>query len=460
MRTKLRSRATVLEDLDLVLDRMPVGIDADVRLSEQEAGTMRFANGAVHQPHLERERSVSVRVSHDGRLGTATTTDLSPTGIRAVIRHASDLAHLAPREKQFPGFPSGSERVKPVAFSRTTATLSPEAQMRLATEAIGAATAGAPDSQVAGAVNTGYSSLAVGNTQGLRRFTRRSFVQGSVLVERSEMDPPVSGWSEGASWDVHRFDARRLGREAAERMPRVPPRSVGSGTHRVLLDGPAVSEIIGDIAHLGFGGHGEVEGWSCLKKDRGRRLFPTALTVIDNARSALGIPEGIDHEGLPTRRHSLIAQGVVGRPVLDLVSAGRLHQRPTGHGPPPESPWGDWGPNPEHVEMAPGSERWADLVKEVRKGILVTRFFYVRPVHPAKGIITGMTRDGTYLIEKGEITAPVRNLRFTESVVTALRGAETWGRERRTYSDERGGSSVHCPAMVVGRFRFTSATLF
>jgi predicted Zn-dependent protease len=101
-----------------------------------------------------------------------------------------------------------------------------------------------------------------------------------------------------------------------------------------------------------------------------------------------------------------------------------------------------------------------ELVKETRSGVLVTRFHYVRVVHPGRAVITGMTRDGTYRIENGEIVGPVRNLRFTQSILSALAGVELLGKERRRYADERGFSSATCPAAVAGEFSFTSATLF
>ncbi|MCI4329180.1 MAG: metallopeptidase TldD-related protein, partial [Thermoplasmata archaeon] len=149
-----------------------------------------------------------------------------------------------------------------------------------------------------------------------------------------------------------------------------------------------------------------------------------------------------------------------GAPVTDLRSAARAGTKPTGHGTPPESPYGDWGPTPTQQLLAPGSASFDDLVREVGDGLLVTRFHYVRVVHTGKSMLTGMTRDGTYRIEKGEVTTPVRNLRFTESVLGALASVEALGKERHCFGDEGGYASCTVPAAVVGRFRFTSTTAF
>ena len=123
-------------------------------------------------------------------------------------------------------------------------------------------------------------------------------------------------------------------------------------------------------------------------------------------------------------------------------------------------PWGTHGPVPGHLLVRPGDASEDELVRATRRGILVTRFHYVRTVDPASGTITGMTRDGTARIENGEVVGPVRNLRFTESLRTLLAGVEGIGRETRTYSGERGQISQTVPALSAREFRFTSATVF
>ncbi|MCI4331731.1 MAG: TldD/PmbA family protein [Thermoplasmata archaeon] len=442
------------------LAALPPGADADARLTGGEWGTMRFANGRIHQPHLEHSRLLSLRVASDLRLGTATTTDLTPEGVKEVVRQALAIAAISPVERKFPGFPAGSKNPKPVAFSEATARLTPEAQGRIAAAALNAAHAAIPDSRVSGVVNAGQEFIAVANTSGLSRFSRRSVIQSSVLVERPTADPPVSGWSEGAHWDARELDAAALGREAASRVATTAPASVKPGKYRVLLGGSAASELIGYLGYLGFNGHGEEEGWSCLAKKRGRRTLPESMTIIDEGRSPYSIPQAIDYEGVEKRRTPLIESGVARAAVTDLVTAGRLGVSTSGHGLPPESPFGEWGPIPTQVRLLGGDAREEEMIRETRRGILVTRFHYVRVVHPGQSILTGMTRDGTYQIEKGEVTRPLRNLRFTESILASLGKAEMWGRAGRRYSDERGGATVTSPSLLTGAFRFTSSTLF
>jgi len=455
-----RSRRSASEGEPLtVLRALPPGTTGDVRIMRSSSTTIRFANSRVRQPHLERSTQVSLRLALGRRLATATGSDTSLEGLRRLVASASALARVAPVERKFPGFhPPSGRGPTGLAFSKRTAELPPEDATELAEEILGAASAEAPGARIAGVVQVGHESLRVVNSSGLDRSTRRSVAFGNVLVERPEEDPPVSGWSESAHWDAAKVAPAELGREAAERMARAPPGSVPPGTYPVVLRGPAVALLLLFLGNLGFSANGEVEGWSCLRRRRGKKVAPRSVTLVDDPRSRDTLPRAIDYEGTWTRATPLISQGVARPVVTDLLTSGRLGRPLTGHALPPEAPWGDYGPMPANMLLAPGDASEDELVRATRRGLLVTRFHYVRVVDPGRGIITGMTRDGTYAIENGEVARPVRNLRFTESILTALAGVQRLGKERRIYSE--GGESVTAPAAAVGSFRFTSATLF
>lgn len=446
-------------DLRSTLGSLPSGTTGDVRLVRTAFTTIRFANGRIHQPHLARSTQVSFRVAEGRQLATATGSDASAAGLRSLASTARSLAQIAPVEKKFPGFapPRGRGR-PPLAFSKATAAMPPEEATRFAEEILDAAAAKAPGTRIAGVVSVGSETLRVANSSGVDRSTTRSLAHASVLVQRPDRDPPVAGWSEGAHWDAGQLGPARMGREAAERMAKTGPAPVAPGAYPVVLRGPAVADLLRFLAHLGFGANGEVEGWSCLARRRGKRIAPASVTLVDDARSRETIPQAIDYEGTWTAATPLIRQGIAGNVVTDLLSAGRLGHPLTGHAQPPEAPWGDYGPEACHLLLEPGDATEEELIRSTRRGLLVTRFHYVRVVDPGRGVITGMTRDGTYVIENGELVRPARNLRFTESVLTALRGITLLGKERRAYSE--GGGVVTAPPVAVGSFRFTSATLF
>jgi predicted Zn-dependent protease len=459
MNVAKRGPRPVESDPSSVLAKLPEGTTGDIRVITSSATTIRFANGRIHQPHLERSTHVSVRVADRRRLATATGSDASTTGLGALATTARSLARIAPVERKFPGFaaPRGRGPGR-LAFSKSTAELSPEGATRLAEEILDTTASGAPGARVAGVVYVGHEVLRVANSAGLDRTTDRSFACANVLVRRPDQDPPVSGWSEAAHWDAARLGPARLGREAAERMARSAPQPVEPGAYPVVLRGPAVADLLRFLAHLGFGANGEVEGWSCLRRHRGRRVAPETVTLRDDPPSRETIPQAIDYEGTWTGSTPLVQKGIAGNVVTDLLTAGRLGRKLTGHALPPQAPWGDYGPSPAHLLLDGGDADEDELVRETRNGLLVTRFHYIRVVDPGRGVITGMTRDGTYVIENGKVVHPARNLRFTESVLTALKGVTLLGKERRTYFED--GSAVTAPSLAVGSFRFTSATLF
>jgi PmbA protein len=461
MSVRAKRKAGPPGDLEAALKRLPDGCRGDLRVVRSTWTTIRFSNGKIHQPHREHSTHVSLRVADGRRLATATGADASAIGLDALATSACALARIAPVEKKFPGFPRGGGRAPgPTAFSPATARITPEAATDLAQEILDAAFGDAPGSRIAGVLNVGTEQLEVVNSSGLDRSGEMSMAQASVLVERPELDPPVSGWSEGAHWDVRRLRAGAIGSEAARRMATRPPTAVEPGEYPVVLRGPAVAELLGFLGHLGFAGSGEVEGWTCLAHRRGKKVAPPSVTLVDDARSRETIPAAIDYEGAWTNRTPLIEKGIARDVVTDLLTAGRLGKKPTGHAPFPEAPWGDYGALPNHLLLEAGDANEDELVRETRKGILVTRFHYVRTVDPGRGIITGMTRDGTYVIENGEIARPARNLRFTESVLTAIAGISLIGKDRRIYASERGGGAVTAPSIATRSFRFTSATLF
>jgi PmbA protein len=452
-----------LSTIDALFERLPAGASADARIEGGRFDTMRFANGWIQQPHLEEITGLSLRIALGRRLGTVTTLDLTPVGMRRAIDAGLGLARSAPEEKLFPGFARGGTSSPATPYSVATARLTPEEEGRWATRLIEGARSVVPEGRVSGVLHVGDTWLAVGNTSGRRCRTRRSIVSARVLVERLALDPAPSGWSEAAHFDHRQLDAAALGREAGERVAKRVPEPVRAGTYRVLLGGSAAAKLFSELGYLGFGSRGVEDGWSCLARRRGHRIGPENLDVYDDARSSDTLPQGIDAEGMTKRRTPLIRGGIARGPVLDLLGAARTGGTPTGHAFPPESPWGEYGAVPQNLLVAPGEARsMEELIRETRRGLLVTRFHYVRTVHPGKAILTGMTRDGTYRIERGEIAGPVRNLRFTESILTALRGAELWGRNRRCYADddERGATCTTASPLLTRAFRFTSATLF
>jgi len=183
------------------------------------------------------------------------------------------------------------------------------------------------------------------------------------------------------------------------------------------------------------------------------------ISIWDDGRDPVGWPLPFDFEGLPRQRVDIVHDGVVGDAVYDRARAAKERKESTGHALPAANPFNPWltaarlGPIPLHAFMGTGDSTLEEMIAGTERGLYVTRFWYTRTVHPREAVITGMTRDGTFLIEHGELTTPVRNLRFTQSYVKALAGAEAIGREpRRVWF---GPGILSAPALKLVAFNFT-----
>jgi predicted Zn-dependent protease len=192
-----------------------------------------------------------------------------------------------------------------------------------------------------------------------------------------------------------------------------------------------------------------------MKGKFGEKVMSDSVTLWDDGSSTETIPLPFDYEGVPRQKVVFVENGIARGVVYDTATAQRENRASTGHSLP--APNSD-GPLAEHMFMAPGDTPMSEMIRSVERGIWVTRFWYTRVVHPMKVLMTGMTRDGTFLIENGEITRPVKNLRFTTSYLEALNQVRSISRETMLFRDDWTGAARRVPAILVDGFRFTGVT--
>ncbi|MFI5200551.1 MAG: metallopeptidase TldD-related protein, partial [Candidatus Limnocylindrales bacterium] len=185
----------------------------------------------------------------------------------------------------------------------------------------------------------------------------------------------------------------------------------------------------------------------------GRRVGTELVTIRDDATDPAGLPMAFDYEGVEKQRVELLNAGVCAGVVFDAQTAARDGRRSTGHGLPAPNPY---GPFPLNMVMDAGTSSRDELIGGLGRGLLITRFHYTNPVHPKLAIVTGMTRDGTFLVEDGKIVGPVRNLRFTQSYLDALAGVSAVSSERRCLKGFLGGVVV--PSVRIDGWTFTGTT--
>jgi len=266
-----------------------------------------------------------------------------------------------------------------------------------------------------------------------------------------------TGWAEGAEPRLADLDVAALGERAARKaVDAREPRELSPGAYPVVLEPAAVATLVQFLGWLGFGAKAYDEGRSFLVGRLGQRVCSPLVTIVDDALAADTIGVGFDFEGVPKRRVTLIEEGVAASLVYDYRAARQHGVEPTGHGLPAPSAEGAY---PMHLAMLPGNTPQSELVAGVGRGLLVTRFHYTNLVNLMETTITGMTRDGTFWVEDGQVRGAVRNLRFTQSILDALSAVRAVGAETELASED-GYGAARAPALAIDRFNFSSATTF
>jgi PmbA protein len=414
----------------------------------------RFANSTIHQNVAETDTEVRIRVVLGKRVGVATTNDLDDEALIQTLESALAIARLQPENPDFKSLPGPQPIPEVVAFSEATANCSPEQRAKGA----GAICLMAREAGVvaSGALTTAALEAAVANSLGIHAYYATTYADINTVI----MSDTSAGYASALALDVGDLDFEAIGREAVEKcLHSQNPRALEPGEYTVILEPYAVDDFLLMMAFTGFGAVAMQEGRSFMAGKLGEQIVDPRVSIWDDGLSADGIPWPFDFEGVPKQRVDLIENGVARGVVYDSYRAGKEEGKAsTGHAlPAPNS----FGPFPANAFFGPGDATLEEMIASTERGVYVTRFHYTRPVEPTKVVITGMTRDGTFLIENGEIAYPVKNLRFTQSYLEALNEVAMIGKEPRLLA---GGaldiSRNSVPALKLDKFAFTGATEF
>jgi len=443
--------------VDKVLSVSPAD-ETEVLVFGLEERLTRFANNTIHQNVAETDVGLVVRAAVGRRTGVTVTNDLSDAGLERAVETAVHFARLQPEDPHYPGLPDPVS-VEPVpAFDEQTAAYTPEDRAReVAVICRRAEEAGV---NASGAFRTAIYEFAVANSHGVFVYHPATIADLTTVV----MTDTSAGYAAGASWRVGEVDVPALGDEAIRKALRGRnPRPLEPGVYPVVLEPYAVGDIVSFITGMA-GGMAVAEGRSWMTgREEGEMVASPLVSIWDDGRDPEGWPLPFDFEGMPRQRVDIIREGAVGGPVYDRRWAAITGKKPTGHALPAANPFSQWltasaGPASLHPVMGPGPHTLEEMVASTDYGLYVTRFHYTRVVHPRQAVITGMTRDGTFLIERGEITVPVKNLRFTQSYVEALANGEMVGRE--VHGERPDFDVVRAPALKISAFHFTGVTEF
>jgi predicted Zn-dependent protease len=420
--------------------------EAEVIIADTNGELTRFAGNEIHQSVAERSRLIRVRLIDGGRIGVGEVRGHGERAVELAFAAAEDSRRVTTESDASPlPAPSPGAGDTPVAFAAATEAATP--QGRAEKVAIITEAAGAHGVNAYGALSTTTTTTAIVTSAGLRR-SATSTQASLVSVARGD---DGGGYASRHSADVDALDVAGLAHEVIDTCLRNQgATAIDPGDYEVILSPYAVTDLLEHLAWMGFSALAVQEHRSFMRI--GEKLMSDMITIRDDARTPEIFPFPFDDEGVSTQPVTLIDRGVCAAVVYDTPTALHDGVASTGHSLPQPN---TWGPLPRHVAMDAGDTPWEEMIGSVSRGLYITRFWYVRDVHPLRTVITGMTREGTFLIESGSITRPVKDLRFTQSIVEALADVLQVSRERRLELGE-GESGVLSPWLHIGRFGFTS----
>ena len=431
-------------------------VPAEAVLLEDDSALTRFANNAIHQNVAERNLTIYLHVLPDQRSGIASTNRTDPAALDELARRALANAQASPHDPTQPGLMEPAAYTPVECFDEATATLSPQRRA----EAVGEVcrTAREKELNASGAFASGAHAIAVANSQGL--FAYHAYTEGDF--QTVVMGADSSGRAQASGWIAADLPAASLGQEAIWKAEHGRnPRGIEPGEYTVVFDPYVTEDLLSMLNFYGMSGLAYQEGRSWMNDRLGQQAMSPLVSIWDDGLDRSGLPLPFDFEGVPKQRVEIVSQGVVKGPVYDHTTAHKAGLRSTGHALPPNLNvmMRNIGPVALNLFMAPGTSSVEEMIRSTERGLYITRFWYTRLVHPRDCIVTGMTRDGVFLIKNGELAYPVKNLRFTQSYVQALAAVEAVGRETRLQKTEYGSRAICTPALKISRFNFTGVTV-
>ena len=438
------------------LEAAPAG-DALVQVTAEHSLTMRFAASRPTQSTEVDDVTVLVAIARDGRVGTANTNLIDAESLAACGRAAAAAAEAASRSGgpgEFPGFPAGEE-VRPAGqFDPETAELDPAAGGTALEQAF--ATCAEHGAEAHGTWSAGDLTTAVASRAGTHASERTT----DVFMKVTAFGPDGrSGFAEGTARALAGVDPRELAdRAAGKATPTATPVRLPPGEYPVVLESDAVGELLSWLGAIAHNGLAYAEGRSALYGRLGERVVAARINLSDSPWFARTLPRSFDAEGVAKAPLPLIQDGVAHRVVHDTRSAVMCDASSTGHA---LTPGGDsFGPVPVNLVLSGGgAEDEAELARPIERGVYVTRLWYTNPLREKETLVTGVTRDGTFLIEDGRVTRPIEDLRMTDSILGVFDRCEDLGKDARLTSEgefygRRFAYGVVCPPLR-STMRFT-----
>ncbi|MBI3290545.1 TldD/PmbA family protein [Candidatus Microgenomates bacterium] len=450
--------------------RMCTASECEVLLFVTDHGLTRFANSQIHQNVAYEDLGISVRVilhdstsevsksrrkftsevSKGARIGVASTNSFDPKLLRDVVKRAENLAKINKVDPHFKSLPKKSKYSK---VEQSVYEASADARANAVAEIIRQAKS--EKITASGAYDTVVTEVAVANSHGLWAYHSGSAADLSTIL----MGATSTGFAGQVGKRIEDIDVVAVGARAVAKVETGKnPITVKPGEWEVILEPQAVNEMMAFFAWLGPNARIYHEQASNFSGKLGQKVMGKNITIMDDPLNSQGFPMPFDFEGYPKSKLEIVGDGVFKNVVYDSYHAAKFKAKNTGHALPAPN---IGGPMPLHLTFKIGKKSLEEMIKSVKKGLLVTRLWYVRVLNPRTLSITGMTRDGTFLIRNGKIVRGVKNMRFNQSIPDALSNVVQVGRDALPLSSmelEIGANIM--PPLHIKRWNFTSGTEF
>ncbi len=439
-------------DLEHIAERILKLSEADeteVEIDSTVDALTRFANNTIHQNVSEHTLGISVRAVIDGRTARATTNKTDEESLRRLVSAALSLARNQPENPDLLPMLGPQKYQKVSHYFASTVSATPQDRARAVTRVCKMAEEG--KQTAAGIFTTGFVRNVLANSRGL--FARHDHTRAEFSV--TILEENSSGWAKSNSPDILNIDPDALFESASEKAAGSrKPRELEPGHYTAILEPAAVLDFVGFIFY-DFAGTALLDKRSCFNDRMGKKIFGENVTLWDDVYHPLQVGAPWDGEGFPRQKVLLVDRGVPKNLVYSRATAKKMKAKPTGHG---FTLPNEYGEAPMNLVFSGGDKSVDDMIRSTERGILVTRFWYIREVEPYEKVLTGMTRDGTFLVEDGRVTGGIRNFRFNQGIIEALAKVEMLGPAVRATGEE--SFEMVVPPMKIRDFHFSEVTKF
>jgi PmbA protein len=421
-------------------------------LMGEQTWLTRFTESVINQNIAQEETTLVVTAVNAKQVGLATTNDLSKDGMESVVKAANDISRLQEPDERFVSFPNTT--VAPGLDK--TVLVKPDTgygPAKMADRVADVAKRAAEKSlSASGAFRHDIETVAVANSLGVEQFGQSGMAELSLtIVGKAEQQ---SGFAIGCSPDPAKIDFNAVASRAIERaVKNVNPVSLPDGQYTVILQPPAVGQLLLFLGFLGFGGRTMVQHRSFMSGKKGELITGENITITDEPDNPLFGTLLFDYEGVPRKNLLLIDHGKAGEAAYDTYYANIAGVQTTGDSVQPNN---SYGPYPKNMAIAPGDATVEEMITSTDKGVMITHFWYINFLNPMRTMITGTTFDGTFLIENGKIGPAIKNMRTNQSILEAFSNVEMISKSRLVYPQY--SSLMLVPAMKINNFNLVQET--